>query len=52
MLIAEQPIDVQRSIDESNLLLNDADGEHVDLAEDDNELTEEPLFESENRRDR
>ena len=30
MLIAEQPIDAQRSIDESSLLLNDADGEHVD----------------------
>ena len=47
MLVAEQPIDAQRSIDESSLLLNDADGEHVDLAEDDNELSEEPLLESE-----
>ena len=47
MLVAEQPIDSQRSIDESSLLLNDADGEHVDLAEDDNELYEEPLLESE-----
>ena len=46
MLVAEQPIDAQRSIDESSLLLNDADGEHVDLAEDDNELLEEPLLES------
>ena len=46
MLVAEQPIDAQRSIDESSLLLNDADGEHVDLAEDDNELSEEPLLES------
>ena len=47
MLVAEQPIDAQRSIDESSLLLNDADGEHVDLAEDDNVLSEEPLLESE-----
>ena len=47
MLVAEQPIDAQRSIDESSLLLNDVDGEHVDLAEDDNELSEEPLLESE-----
>ena len=47
MLVAEQPIDAQRSIDESSLLLNDADREHVDLAEDDNELSEEPLLESE-----
>ena len=47
MLVAEQPIDAQRSIDESSLLLNDADGEHVDLDEDDNELSEEPLLESE-----
>ena len=47
MLVAEQPIDAQRSIDESSLLLNDADGEHVDLAEDDNELSEEPLLKSE-----
>ena len=47
MLVAEQPIDAQRSIDESSLLLNDADGEHVDLAEDDNELSEELLLESE-----
>ena len=28
MLVAEQPMDAQRSIDESSLLLNDADGEH------------------------
>ena len=47
MLVVEQPIDAQRSIDESSLLLNDADGEHVDLAEDDNELSEELLLESE-----
>ena len=47
MPVAEQPIDAQRSIDEYSLLLNDADGEHVDLAEDDNELSEEPLLESE-----
>ena len=47
MLVAEQHIDAQRSIDESSLLLNVADGEHVDLAEDDNELLEEPLLESE-----
>ena len=47
MLVAEQPIDEQRSIDESSLLLNNADGEHVDLAEDDNELSEEPLLELE-----
>ena len=46
MLVAEQPIDAQRSIDESSLLLNDVDGEHVDLVEDDNELSEEPLLES------
>ena len=46
MLVAEQPIDAQRSIDESSLLLNDANGEHVDLAKDDNELSEEPLLES------
>ena len=52
MLVAEQPIDAQRSIDESSLLLNDADGEHVDLDEDDNELSKEPLFKSESRRDR
>ena len=44
MLVAEQPIDAQ---DESSLLLNDADGEHVDLVEDDNELSEELLLESE-----
>ena len=47
MLVAKQPIDAQRSIDESSLLLNDADGEHVDLVEDDNELSEKPLLESE-----
>ena len=47
MLVAKQHIDAQRSIDESSLLLNDSDGEHVDLAEDDNELSEEPLLESE-----
>ena len=47
MLVAEQPIDAQRSIDESSLLLNDTDGEHVDLDEDDNELSVEPLLESE-----
>ena len=47
MLVAEQPIDAQRSIDESSFLFNDADGEHVDLDEDDNELSEEPLLESE-----
>ena len=47
MLVVEQPIDAQRSIDESSLLFNDADREHVDLAEDDNELLEEPLLESE-----
>ena len=47
MLVAKQHIDAQRSIDESSLLLNDADGEHVDLAKDDNELSEEPLLELE-----
>ena len=47
MPIDEQPIDAQRSIDESSLLLNDVDGEHVDLAKDDNELSEEPILESE-----
>ena len=47
MLVAKQHIDAQRSIDESSLLLNDADGEHVDLDEDDNELSKEPLLESE-----
>ena len=47
MLVAEQPIDAQTSIDESSLLFNDADGEHVDLVEYDNELSEEPLLESE-----
>ena len=47
MPIDEQPIDAQRSIDESSLLLNDVDGEHVDLAKDDNELLEEPILESE-----
>ena len=49
MLVVEQPIDAQRSIDESSLLLHDADGEHVDLAEDDNELSEEPLLELETK---
>ena len=44
MLVAEQPIDAERSIDQSSLLLNDVDGELVDLAEDDNELSEEPLL--------
>ena len=47
MLIAEQPIDAQISIDESSLLLNDVDGEQIDFAEDDNELSEEPLLELE-----
>ena len=46
MLVAEQPIDAQRSIDESSLLLNYVNGEYVDLAEDDNELSKEPLLES------
>ena len=47
MHIDEQPNDAQRSIDESGLLLNDVDKEHVDLAEDDNELSKEPMLESE-----
>ena len=45
MPIDKQPIDAQRSIDESSLLLNDAHGENVDLAEDDSELSEEPILE-------
>ena len=47
MHIDEQPNDAQRSMDESGLLLNDFDKEHVDLAEDDNELSKEPMLESE-----
>ena len=50
MLVAEQPIDAQRSIDESSLLMNDADGEHVDLAEDENELSEEPYLSQKQKR--
>ena len=45
MPIDKQPIDAQRSINESSLLLNDAHGENVYLAEDDSELSEEPRLE-------
>ena len=50
MATDEQPIDAQRRIDESILLLNDANGEHVDLVDDDNELSKESILELETKK--